>query len=73
MGEYEMISVIDYGAGNIQSVIKAFHHIGCEVQVTADREVISVRCGNFARRGRFWRFYELPEECRVGPAGTGLY
>ena len=30
MGEYEMISVIDYGAGNIQSVIKAFHHIGCE-------------------------------------------
>ena len=40
MGEYEMISVIDYGAGNIQSVIKAFHHIGCEVQVTADREVI---------------------------------
>ena len=40
MGEYEMISVIDYGAGNIQSVIKAFHHIGCDVQVTADREVI---------------------------------
>ena len=35
-----MISVIDYGAGNIQSVIKAFHHIGCAVQVTADPEVI---------------------------------
>lgn len=37
-----MISVIDYGAGNIQSVIKAFHHIGCDVQVTADKEAIKV-------------------------------
>lgn len=28
-----MISVIDYGAGNLQSVVKAFRHIGCEVSV----------------------------------------
>ncbi|WP_050698226.1 imidazole glycerol phosphate synthase subunit HisH [Anaeromassilibacillus senegalensis] len=33
-----MIAVIDYGAGNLQSVVKAFHYIGCEVKVTADKE-----------------------------------
>jgi imidazole glycerol-phosphate synthase subunit HisH len=33
-----MISVIDYGAGNLQSVVKAFHFIGCDVCVTADKE-----------------------------------
>ncbi len=33
-----MIAVIDYGAGNLQSVVKAFHYIGCNVCVTADKE-----------------------------------
>ena len=33
-----MIAIIDYGAGNIQSVVKAFHFIGCDVQVTQDPE-----------------------------------
>lgn len=33
-----MIAVIDYGAGNLQSVIKAFHYIGCDVRVTADKD-----------------------------------
>lgn len=33
-----MIAVIDYGAGNLQSVAKAFHYIGCDVKVTADKE-----------------------------------
>ncbi|WP_195984406.1 imidazole glycerol phosphate synthase subunit HisH [Clostridium sp. D33t1_170424_F3] len=33
-----MIAVIDYGAGNLQSVVKAFHYIGCDVKVTADKE-----------------------------------
>lgn len=28
-----MIAVIDYGAGNLQSVGKAFRHVGCEVSV----------------------------------------
>lgn len=32
-----MIAVIDYGAGNLQSVVKAFRHIGCDVCVTAGR------------------------------------
>ncbi len=31
-----MISIIDYGAGNLQSVEKALRHIGCDCQVTAD-------------------------------------
>ena len=36
-----MIAVIDYGAGNIQSVVKALHHIGCEeICVTKDKDVL---------------------------------
>ncbi len=35
-----MIAIIDYGAGNIQSVRKAFAHIGCEVCVTRDKNKI---------------------------------
>ncbi len=35
-----MISVIDYGAGNLQSVVKALHYIGCECEITSDREKI---------------------------------
>lgn len=31
-----MISIIDYGAGNLQSVEKALRHIGCRCSVTAD-------------------------------------
>lgn len=31
-----MVAIIDYGAGNLQSVEKALRHIGCECQVTAD-------------------------------------
>ncbi|QNK41371.1 imidazole glycerol phosphate synthase subunit HisH [Caproicibacter fermentans] len=33
-----MIAVIDYGAGNLQSVVKAFRHIGCECCITDDPE-----------------------------------
>lgn len=33
-----MIAVIDYGAGNLSSVVKAFRHLGCDVAVTADPE-----------------------------------
>lgn len=35
-----MIAVIDYGAGNIQSVIKAFKHIGCDCLITNKKEEI---------------------------------
>lgn len=33
-----MIAVIDYGAGNLQSVIKALNFIGCDAFVTCNRE-----------------------------------
>ncbi len=33
-----MIAVIDYGAGNLQSVCKALHYIGCENGVVNDRQ-----------------------------------
>ncbi len=33
-----MIAVIDYGAGNLQSVVKALHFIGCDVRITNRKE-----------------------------------
>lgn len=33
-----MVAIVDYGAGNLQSVEKALRHIGCDCQVTADPE-----------------------------------
>lgn len=35
-----MIAIIDYGAGNIQSVSKALAHIGCEAFITRDKDKI---------------------------------
>ncbi len=35
-----MIAIIDYGAGNIQSVKKAFAYIGSDVIVTKDNDII---------------------------------
>ena len=35
-----MIAVLDYGAGNLRSVEKALRHIGCDVAVTGDAEVL---------------------------------
>ncbi len=35
-----MIAIIDYGAGNIQSVYKALKHIGCECKITSDKNEI---------------------------------
>ena len=35
-----MIAIIDYNAGNLQSVYKAFKHIGCECVITRDRGAI---------------------------------
>lgn len=35
-----MISVIDYGAGNLQSVVKALNYIGCKCLITNDMETI---------------------------------
>ena len=35
-----MIAIIDYGAGNLGSVHKAFRHLGAPVEVTADPKVV---------------------------------
>jgi glutamine amidotransferase len=36
-----MIAIVDYGAGNLTSVKKAFDHIGADSRVTADPVVVS--------------------------------
>ncbi|HLW54641.1 MAG TPA: imidazole glycerol phosphate synthase subunit HisH [Candidatus Angelobacter sp.] len=36
-----MIAIVDYGAGNISSVKKAFEHLGAQVEVTSDESVIN--------------------------------
>ena len=33
-----MIAVIEYGAGNLQSVVKALHFIGCDCTITSRKE-----------------------------------
>lgn len=35
-----MIAIIDYGAGNIQSVYKALEYIGCDAFITNDKNKI---------------------------------
>lgn len=37
-----MISIIDYGAGNLESVRKAFFYLGCDVCITKDKEKIEL-------------------------------
>jgi glutamine amidotransferase len=36
-----MIAIIDYGAGNIRSIEKALEHVGAQVQVTDDPQVVA--------------------------------
>lgn len=36
-----MIAVLDYGAGNLQSVVKAFRFLGCDAAATADPEKLA--------------------------------
>ena len=40
-----MIVVIDYNVGNVKSVCNAFTHIGCEVRLSCDPEVIAAASG----------------------------
>ena len=49
-----MIAIIDYGAGNLQSVEKALRHIGCACQVTGDpRELAKARSAVLPGVGAF--------------------
>ncbi len=36
-----MIAILDYGAGNLQSVVKAFRFLGCKPVVTADPDELA--------------------------------
>jgi glutamine amidotransferase len=36
----EMIAIVDYGAGNLASVVKALQHLGQECAVTADPDIV---------------------------------
>jgi len=40
-----MIVVIDYSVGNVKSVCNAFHHIGCEVELSRDPAKIAKAVG----------------------------
>lgn len=35
-----MIAIVDYGAGNLTSVVKALQHLGCECIVTEDPDIV---------------------------------
>lgn len=60
-----MIALVDYGAGNLASVIKAFHHLGAEVEIARDpatvgraRAIVVPGVGHFgatAALGNHWR------------------
>ena len=32
------VAVLDYGSGNVHSVVRALGHVGADVELTADRE-----------------------------------
>jgi len=36
-----MIAVIDYGAGNLRSVVRALHHVGATLHITDDPDIIA--------------------------------
>lgn len=40
-----MLAVVDYGAGNLRSVVRAVRQVGCEFEVTVDPEVIEAATG----------------------------
>lgn len=49
-----MVAIIDYGAGNLQSVEKALAHIGCDCKVTGDpAELLSAQAAVLPGVGAF--------------------
>ena len=45
-----MIGIVDYGAGNLRSVQKAFESFGCETAISADRRALD-RCSRLVLPG----------------------
>lgn len=61
-----MIAIVDYGAGNISSVRKAFEHLGAAVEVTADdREIAQAEKVVVPGVGHFSRCEFLNSKLRV--------
>lgn len=49
-----MIAIIDYGAGNVQSVYKALKYIGCDCKITRDKnEIINANGAILPGQGSF--------------------
>ena len=49
-----MIAVIDYGAGNLRSVVKALRYVGCEVSVAAaPRQLLDAEAAVLPGQGAF--------------------
>lgn len=40
-----MLAIVDYGAGNLRSVVRAVRHVGCDFEVTTDARVIDSASG----------------------------
>ena len=46
-----MVAIIDYGAGNLQSVKKALDYIGAESVITSDAKTIASAADSNRRNG----------------------
>ena len=57
------VSVLDYGAGNVRSLVNALHAVGCEVEMIATAEQISqAKVLIFPGVGSFGRCMEVLEQ-----------
>lgn len=62
-----MIAIIDYGAGNLQSVEKAFRFIGAEIEITKDAERLREAEGVVLPGvGAFGGLHGIVEKLRAG-------
>ena len=66
-----MIAIVDYGAGNLTSVVKAIKHLGCECIVTSDANDVRVPprrsfpgSAILGRHSR-WRVDRWPTRCKL--------
>ena len=66
-----MIAIVDYGAGNLTSVVKAIRHLGRECIVTSDANDVRAptkadhsRGRQFSGRHSRWRVDRLPTRCK---------
>ena len=60
-----MIALIDYDAGNIKSVEKAFQSLGKEVVLTRDPEVLKRNCSGPITIAFLFRHSQITSFCRV--------